>query len=502
MLYNSNMIKNIQILDAYCFLLELYNIIADGKLMPIRSIKMLSARFSGKTYQVEHFIALLMLQKKRKVTINYVRARGDETLKALKTIQTLIGLFTKGIARTKSMQATKQIWLNGNVANFIVLNEIKDKATKTGGKIGANIAYETEYTITFFEECSQLDKDLVQNFSQSVKSSLMDDINITTENDLDGRQLFIYASNPWVKSHWFVEEFIEKLPETNPMEYELNQRGYNSYFDEETKTLFFRPRHTLNPFIPPSTKKEIAMMKNVNYNKWRIVSLGFSGSLEKSIYQASLMKLNQKVNYNLFTPMYGGVDWGDGKSSKASPSTAYISNIDQVHGVNVLEEFTHWNNRGASLTTDQQISQICDFYIKWYNKKGIPITVFIDDASLKGFETMFQTMLRTKGYFAQQIEFLPAFKPKNTWERVETLNVMLALGILRFEKSVCPELYKALENCYEVVKQNPSENSRRERSHEYTHWIHALEYMIAAHFKVFQDMFPILTHTKYIGNNL
>jgi len=43
---------------------------------------------------------------------------------------------------------------------------------------------------------------------------------------------------------------------------------------------------------------------------------------------------------------------------------------------------------------------------------------------------------------------------------------MLSLGVFRFDRNVCPGLYNALDNCYEIVKLNPTEEMKRQRSHD------------------------------------
>lgn len=372
--------------------------------------------------------------------------------------------------------------------NLHILNEIKEKAQKTGGKIGINIEYEADYIITFYEEVSQLDKELVENHYQSVRGS-----NGT-------KVLFIYASNPWLRTHWLMKEFNIYLPENNMNMEELEKKGYNAAYIKETDTIYYRPRWTLNHHLTQETIKEIERLKEFNYSKWKIVSLGFSGIQDGALYQASLQKLNEEINPNLNGYLVGGIDWGDGKSRNASPTTAYFGIANLSEGIHILEEYQYYNNLTESITTQEQLERLCDFYIKHYTTYQRPITVYIDNAALGDFFKMVQEVLRAKGYLEGQIEFLPAIKPKNTWERVETLNVMLSLGILRFKKQVCKGLYEALNNCYEIQKSTPTEEMKRQRSHEWTHWIHAVEYLIGPYFKNFQDQFPILMGIKSLGN--
>lgn len=477
------MIKNIEFSDTFYFLLEIYKLIIDGRSIPIRELKMVSSRFSGKTHAVEQLITLLMLQPYKRIVCNYVRARGEDAFKAMDTIEERILEFSGGEAKVKPNVQKKHIKWKNNKVNFTILNEIKEKVAKTGGKIGVPIEYNADYIITFYEEASQLEKELVENHRQSVRGHK------------NTKMLFIYASNPWMKTHWLIEEMARKLPEKEQNEAELEDKGYNHYFDKYTKTLYFRPRWTRNTFLNPDQVKEIDLLKDVNYAKWRIVSLGFSGLLSGSLYGAALKKLNENVEYRDDVELYAGIDWGDGKSAKASPSTAYLVGISQDGGIDVYGEYEWYNNKGEEIDTIEQFKRFVTFIADHPQRKGRKVTAYIDNAAMGDFFQMGNNVAAEMGY-ENEIEFWPAWKLMNTWERVEVLNILIGLGIFRFKREDCPSLYDALENCYEVVKTNPTEEMKRQRSHEWTHWIHAIEYAIGTWFLFFKERFPVMTSIK------
>lgn len=476
----NNKMSNVVFLGAYAFLLEIFIAIIKRKPLPFYKIFMLSGRLSGKSHQVEHLIALLMLQSKASVVCNYVRARNKNTNDGQENIYSMLMRFNGGnnVMSNKSNNTLRHLQ---NKTNFTTLNEEKEKVQKTGGKIGLSIEYEADYIITFYEECSQLNGELVENHLHSVRGNP------------NTKYLFIFASNPWLKDNWFVKKFNAVLPESKNNEYELLNKGYNMFFDRQKKELYFRPRYTLNNFVSEEQIRDIEDLKNYNYNKWRIVSLGFSGNLNGSIYEASLQKLNQNVKtISLTKEFVGGVDWGDGKSAGGSPSVALIGGVSYEDGIDLYGEMIHQNNKGVVLNTQQQQELICNFYINFYKQVQKKITVYVDNAATGDFYNMFNVILQRLGYTANEIEFLPAFKPKNTWERVETVNNLMCLGILRYNAKKCPRLYESMENCYEVVKANPTENQKRERSHEWTHALHALEYLIGTYMKEFQLQIPEL----------
>lgn len=489
------MISNITINPHWEWLLELLYKIIDGARLPVINVNMLSSRESGKSHVLERFFMLALLQQSRRTVLYLFRARNADCKKTIKSFESIINEYHGG-SGVFINYGDMTITAGKNILYFITLNEEKHKVNKTGGKIGLPIQYFAEYSIAWFEEASQLNLDLVQNIKQSFRA------NKATEF------LTFYTSNPWNKTHWFVEDFVKAIKEDEEHIRRLETRGWDSKFDERTKTLYFKPRYTLNPYIKQHKIAEMEALKDINYKKWQIVSMGLSGSLLGNLYQESLKKLKRPLPLSENHTIYGGIDWADGKSATASATSAYICGIDENSGIDIYGEYWRKENRGKSYNTEQKIQELVRFYIKWYEKinQNRPIhnhkniTIFLDNQALGDFWMLFQRVSEREGYPSSKLEFLPAFKPKNIWERVEFVSAAIAMGLIRFDKNELNKLYEAYDNCYEVTKTSPNETTKRERSHEWTDPIVAVEYMIGANMKIFQSMFPIITTNKSIGN--
>lgn len=473
-------IKNMYVPKSFKFLLELYNLIIDKRKLPSHALKMLSSRNSGKTHNVLYTLyLLLLLQTKTKIVLEFVRARSGDCEKELNSLIQKIYEISPN-AKIKSNSKLGFFYVNNNKFRFTILNEEKNKVDKNGGKIGLVNELDAEYFLVFYEEVSQLNKDLVENHRHGIRG------NANTE------YLFFYASNPWNKGLWFIEEFLRHLPEGKSEENELLDRGFNATYDAHTDTIYYRPRWTLNRHnLKNSLIDDMERLKEINYNKWRIVSLGFSGNLTHSLYLASLEKANTKLEKHIEHTFRGGVDWGDGKSAKGSPTTALILGISPDKGIDVYGELEWFNNKGIVLSTEEIMIKIAKFYIQFY--KNLPIkknmVIAVDNAALGDFFVLFQQVFNRLGY-GDAFEVVPASKPKNTWERVEVVNFLLSTGTLRLNQDTSPRLWYYLENCYEVAKLNPTEDIKRERSHEFTHGIHALEYGIGEFLYDFREQIP------------
>ncbi len=68
-----------------------------------------------------------------------------------------------------------------------------------------------------------------------------------------------------------------------------------------------------------------------------------------------------------------------------------------------------------------------------------PFRVFVDNAALADFYTMFNAALPRHGLTVNEIEFLPAYKSPID-KRIITTNLMICRGMYRIDKDACPDL--------------------------------------------------------------
>lgn len=123
---------NIEFIEAFYWLIETYQEIVNREELTLRAAYLVSSRFSAKTWSLEHFIILLLIQPNVNVVVNYVRSRGEDVLKAMSSIETLIRQYTNNQVKVKVNGQKREITLNNNKINFIILNEINQKVEKTG----------------------------------------------------------------------------------------------------------------------------------------------------------------------------------------------------------------------------------------------------------------------------------------------------------------------------------------------------------------------------------
>lgn len=349
---------------------------------------------------------------------------------------------------------------------FKALNAEKMDVNKGKGA-GLPVWKDADNIVAFFEECTQMDEKLVNVTIQGLRGHK--DTNI----------IKFFCANPWSPLNWYVKKCNNLLPENLN---ELETHGYQKLVGDDFVVV--RNNIYTNPYIQEDLKKELESYKDIDYNMWLICCIGMSGILGDMIYSHNMPKMKD-VDYNIVKQDFdggffqGGVDWGDGSSIGASPTTCHFGKINLVLGVDVIREKTIWNNQGNKLETNEQIDKVIEFYKGCLLEFKKPFKVYIDNASLSDFYQMFNARLHLHGLDYTMLEFLPT--PKVPIQmRIDVINVMIASGMFRVDKEQCKDLISALNNAHWVENKSNREGTTRVRNHAETHWINSgAEYILA-----------------------
>ncbi|MGL4616932.1 MAG: phage terminase large subunit [Mycoplasmoidaceae bacterium] len=447
----------------------------------VKNLMTVGSRFSGKTHSILDFImkTFLVSQNYGVKCVFYIVRKKEKQINKMKA-QIFKDFWTKynykvesGANKNFRGGAINQLQFGDNVICFETLNSDKIKLDD-GGAVGGTTWSEADYIFIFYEECSQLNRDLVDQFSD------------TTRGGPQTQKVTMYASNPWKKNHWYIQETLEFLPEDpNVMEKHGYQYTQCEYRDKQ-QTIFLRNNVLTNPYVPLQQVLKLQSYKTISLHKYNISFLGLCGVLEGTLYSASLEKMRE-IDWTRFHDKRSGkwqvgIDWGEGKSTYASPTTLHLLQVDDVYGAQVYKEYTHWNNGrpgsynviSAPLTQVQQFDKMIKTLIEWQKWiSGRHITCFIDQGSSIEFAKQFSDRLRKHGVGTNLITVRPADKSVPIEERVLTTNILLSKGLLRIDRTECPDLIEALENCSQVESENPTEEGKFYRDHEYSHWINS-----------------------------
>lgn len=366
---------------------------------------------------------------------------------------------------------------------------------KKGQGAGLTVWPKASNIISFFEECTQIQEELVNVAIQGVRGNK------------NTNKISLFCANPWSPLNWYVKKCERILPQNLA---EIDKNGYQKrvYYDEERKknVVFIRNCILTNPYLDDDTRNEIESLKNLNYEFWKITARGISGTLGDTIYSNSLMSMkeySEETFYDKHSYFQGGLDWGDGSSQGASPTAMGFLNINLISGVNAITEKTIWNNRQtmgengtgdvSRYTTDQQIDKTIEFFKEQYIKYQRPFKVFVDNAALSDFYNHFNNRLALHGLTTMHIEFRPATKIYNIETvRVPIVNLLLSSGLLKINRENCKDLITALNNATWKENKNPKEGQKRDREHSTTHWINWLEYGLDHALKEYQTKWALL----------
>lgn len=456
----------------YSELKQTYFEMLKGQPITYKEFDFIGSRGSGKTHNSMDYVIKAFFMPKKNIIYVFRENQSDlDNFKAelFPKLEELNFIVKNGIGG--NYNAKLNMVSNGyNKIIFKALNAEKMDVNKGKGA-GLPIWKDADNIIAFFEECTQIDEDLVNITIQGLRGNKNTNI------------IKIFCANPWSPLNWYVKKCNNLLKENLN---ELVANGYQKYVGVDSKgsnVVMVRNNIYTNEYLQEDLKRELESYKNIDYNMWLICCIGMSGSLGELIYATNMNKMKpvdyEHINDNNGGWFQGGLDWGDGSSIGASPTTAHFGKIHLVLGVDIVDEITIWNNQGVKLETNEQIDKIIEFYKKCLLTYGKPFKVFVDNASLSDFYQMFNARLHLHGLDTSLIEFLPT--PKVPIQmRIDVINVMISSGLYRVDKDKCKDLINALNNAHWVENKSPREGVVRVRNHDETHWINSgAEYILA-----------------------
>lgn len=477
MLFDIVMRIKLDFIECFGFYSDLVEFVAKKLPIPFNEINLLGGRSSGKTFATLDFLSSLVAIKQQNAIYVFRQNISD----AKKIFSDYLNfLEQKGLLKfAKINHSERTVIINGWTVMFEALNETRNNINK-GAKVGFRLWTQARYVFAFFEETSQLDFNLVKNSQQSLRGTK------------DTQVVSIFASNPWTSEHWYIENFNNHLAEN---EFSIQQKPYYEYSVVDKK-LFLRSTYRANKFTSQQEIEQFEWWKDIDYSKYRVISLGLSGSVEGAIYARSLSVMHEPYGEydNYAMQFFGGMDWGDGTSSSSSDTACLFGSISKENGIEILDEMVY-NNNVNPLTSEQQIELVVRWFIKKQQEVNVKIVIYIDNAHLRYFYETFNATFKRIAFqynmYGSELVFAPAIKHA-IWDRVVLVNYMLASGKLRFSKNACPKLYKDLKNCYVVLPKTIKEDTKKERSHEHTHTINALEYLMCAFHLYFYAQAPAI----------
>ncbi len=380
--------------------------------------------------------------------------------------------------------------LNNNLIILDSLNE-EDNPAIDGGKIDLPIQprYVKKF-INFYEEANQMNPILIDQHQISTRSA-----------DSNYQKLNIYAWNPYRGNDWCTKIAETLLP---PNLHELETVGFQygefPNYKNGSGAIVLRINYRKNPFISADAKQLIESIKEIDYERYKVVGLGMSGNIFNSIYQHNLLKARD-VDVNAWTKggvLLGGVDPGWTESNTA----CILINARKYNGVDILDEFGIMNKSNVTpqdyvnqtVTTKEQIDKVIEWYKSNYLRYKKSILVYVDNAAYPDFYQHFNNRLAHHGLNKSQVEFVPAKKTGPKYSigfRIDTLRYMLSSQLLGINKNTTPYIYQDIYNCYYEEVKTMHEDTKQKRSHEWTHFLNALEYALCERWHYYRELNPL-----------
>lgn len=437
------------------------------------------SRGSGKTHPIVEGIIDVFLSKPKSVIYIFRENLGELTAfrdEIFPKLEERGFIVKRGIGGNFNLG--ENILTNGD--NKIVFKHLNAETMKDEKGKGAGLPVWTglDYILAFLEEANQIEQALARRVLSSLRSSI------------NTKKVIFRASNPWDALNHYIKECEENLPEDlNELEkYGFQKKTWTT--KDGIKKFLLRNNIKANPYLDLYERIRLENLKEVDYEAWKIEARGVSGVRGDLIYSNNMLKMRE-FDIEKIMPDFvfqGGVDWGDGASRGASPTTMNFMSINDISGVDVIRGDTLWNNRPEkSYSANDIIDYVIGFYISCFMEVKKPFKIYVDDAGHTGWYTFFNARLHLQGAGTHQIEFLPAIK-LSVEERISLSNYMLSSGLLRIN----PELkdwINAYKNCYYMPVKNMNETIKKKRSHRHTHWIDAVDYGLGTYIYEFRSRF-------------
>lgn len=477
--------KDIDILPVYYPIIQICEDILKKRKLRARHIMLCGGRGGGKTQMILIANTYLLSQLDH-VIFNVCRRKLSEVKKQkYEEIRNQLVEFNldEKLVYTKG----NSTFFDPKTYNKIRLDSINDEEVKPteGGKLDLPIEGPfTNLISNFYEEASSFPfLELIQQHQISSRAK---------NNKYE--KIYFYASNPYKRGQWYINLTEILLPSN---EIELEKKGYQmGYFPDYQNgegAIVIRTNYRINPHMRQSEINLIEQIRDIDYERYKVVGLGMPGLISGAIYSQafSLMK-----EVNLKAPMEGGeLVGGYDHGWSFSDSSAVLTNINLYQGIDVLDGYRRNNKEQGEISTEKQIDEVIEFFKKAYYKYKKQIKVYIDNAHLPDFYKMFNARLPNHDLTTYEIEFRAAKKQGEDFGvpiRIQVVKYMLATGMLRVSKENCPYLINDLKYCTYEEKKSYKEGQEEERSHNFTHSLNALEYamcMYLQHFKKLNSMY-------------
>lgn len=422
----------------------------------------LGGRWSGKTDNLLIFANRLITINNQVMDLNVVRYEAKDVKETWDTINQyqILG---------KNNETYKYI-AYGN--NKLRTHYYKTRTNSTTKKLGANRLANRDIQLIFFEEVSQFENKVEIN---DIKMSL------GGANTL----IEIYASNPWLREHWYVQDFEAHLQEDEEL---LKEKGYQFKvkcdYEKKTLNIYHRTNNRINSTLSSTQLEQIKEIYQIDPERAKIIDLGMCGVLDSSIYSRVLNNVKTEVDNPPKEAIFlAGIDWGQMESA----TTCVFGWTNQNRDYKVVEnEYYHSNSptkRMGWKSEDKMVEEVLDFLKNQYEKYkthfqlfGKELRVYIDNAAYSIWNQL--NALRQSKYPNLPIVFTLTQK----WEIKERirLDLLLMSRSKVFISDKCFNLWKELRQSTWIKK---GEGYERKKVDD--HCLDAFEYAFSREHTLF-----------------
>ncbi len=402
-----------------------------GNRLPIRTLKLIGSRKSGKTTAYQIFAVYMLLINEIKGDIYLIRNAVQDANELFKEVSELVQEL--GIVAMETNQTKRLIKYNGKQIRILGLESNQGGKTKVSkAKLGLATGRNKDYAVIVFEEAYEIDETKTYAIEEAVR----------------GYKYFltIYASNPWTIMNWYIEQanneqrFDERL---------LKRDSQQFKFIPKTRTALHYTTFKLNKYVSDDEKDQLHSLLRTDPQRARVSVLGMPGLAQGSVYGGyyeQIRPLRDCSNWYANTDYFvGGIDWGEKRDTTAAQLWAIGYGTTFAAGI---DSYSHTNQSNPIQKTNRDmIADILDFYIAWSYKlpKMInqKVIIYVDYAAFGIIEFL---NLEAKNRNASHWLAFTGCTKFPISDRIDHFTLAMSMGKIFLEFDNFKELCRELQN--------------------------------------------------------
>lgn len=471
-----------KIAKAYSYLVDIIELMKQGKPIPLSAINAVGGRFSGKTtnLMIVFWIVLCFLFEPSQQVFAFVGFRASVN-DAMKLFNDFCAVLDGCELKYEKNATQKWIRFRGHKIEFYGINRQQVHSGRTQLS-GLPHVPNVKYLFLLFEEAFEFENQFeVNSIVEAVRA-------FNANGEQQFQKIKIFCCNPWEEGNWYIsyckqhyewdiEELRKNGSQAKVISIPLKEGGV-------VKELFhYTNWRIVREYLSQSIIDDILKTWETNPNRARVVDWGIPAYEQSAIYTHVLDRIWKRVNFKIEDELLGGGDYGWGRDNDAGMTAFVFCGYTSDVGITVYHEYTS-SNKDFVKDENKLCLEVVQFYkeclIEYASKNNLNLAnlqlkIRVDNAAPSFVRLLNNAVLASN--LETQLLFTLC-KKYNVQDRIQVVNSVAGAQQLFFN-SMCDwmpvkELFKEMRSSR--YKKDSQNGNQREKKND--HVLNAFEYAI------------------------